>query len=388
MSNTIGPLVHADEYFHHQVVETHASVQQSDLNWTEKVCGMVAKRDGSLSMGFGFGKYVNRNVVDAYGGVSQGVQQWTVRASRALDTDPNSIDVGPLTYEVIQPLQQIKVCLKANDHQPIAFELVLEGLLPCVTEDREDRRTLTGYRHSANQIRYHQIGVARGWIEVAGQRHEVTPHEWVMTRDHSWGLRPGVGLPVGGLQPDPVDAAAPEILAIWSPLLFQKPDQTHYGLHVYYLLYAGEGWRHEKLQGGFEFADARREGFKAISPQLQFDPRNFRLKGGELQVTTAQGETRTLKVKVLGDTGFHLGAGLYHGLDGHYHGEWRGKLFVEGEHCANCATPEAVARLNQFRDALIEVFDPVTGATGWGNCQTWIQGNWPEFGLSQTSPST
>ena len=251
-----------------------------------------------------------------------------------------------------------------------------------------DRRTLTGYRHSANQIRYHQIGVARGWIEVAGQRHEVTPHEWVMTRDHSWGLRPGVGLPVGGLQPDPVDAAAPEILAIWSPLLFQKPDQTHYGLHVYYLLYAGEGWRHEKLQGGFEFADARREGFKAISPQLQFDPRNFRLKGGELQVTTAQGEARTLKVKVLGDTGFHLGAGLYHGLDGHYHGEWRGKLFVEGEHCANCATPEAVARLNQFRDALIEVFDPVTGATGWGNCQTWIQGHWPEFGLTQTSPST
>ena len=154
MSNTIGPLVHADEYFNHQVVETHASVQQSDLNWTEKVCGMVAKRDGSLSIGFGFGKYVNRNVVDAYGGVSRGVEQWTVRASRALDSDPNGIDVGPLRYEVIKPLQTIKVSLNANEHQPIAFELVLEGVLPCVTEEREDRRTLTGYRHSANQIRY------------------------------------------------------------------------------------------------------------------------------------------------------------------------------------------------------------------------------------------
>ncbi len=385
MSNSIGPLVHADEYFHHQVVETHASVQQSDLNWTEKVCGMVAKRDGSLSIGFGFGKYVNRNVVDAYGGVSQGVQQWTVRASRALDTDPNSIDVGPLTYEVVRPLKQIKVCLKANEHQPISFELVLDGLLPCVTEEREDRRTLTGYRHSANQIRYHQIGVASGWIDVAGKRHEATPNEWVMTRDHSWGLRPGVGLPVSGLQPDPVDAAAPEILAIWSPMLFQKPDHTHYGLHVYYLLYAGEGWRHEKLQGGFEWADGRREGFKGISPQLQFDPRNFRLKGGELSITNAQGVQRQFKVKVLGDTGFHLGAGLYHGLDGHYHGEWRGKLLVDGEYCADCSTPEAVARMNQFRDALIEVFDPVTGATGWGNCQTWIQGHWPELGLVRAS---
>ena len=49
-------------------------------------------------------------------------------------------------------------------------------------------------------------------------------------------------------------------------------------------------------------------------------------------------------------------------------------LLVEGEYCADCSTPEAVARLNQFRDALIEVHDPVTGATGWGNCQTWTHG--------------
>jgi hypothetical protein len=28
--------------------------------------------------------------------------------------------------------------------------------------------------------------------------------------------------------------------------------------------------------------------------------------------------------------------------------------------------------LNQFRDALIEVRDPVTGDVGWGNCQTWV----------------
>jgi hypothetical protein len=129
---------------------------------------MVARRDGSLSMGFGFGKYVNRNVVDAYGGVSQGLEQWTLRASRALNSDVNSLNVGPMRYEIIEPLQQVRVVLEANEHQPIAYDLMLEGMLPCVTEEREDRRTLTGYRHSANQIRYHQIGVARGWIEVAG----------------------------------------------------------------------------------------------------------------------------------------------------------------------------------------------------------------------------
>lgn len=383
MSNSIGPLVHADESFSHQVVETHASVQQSDLSWAEKVCGMVAARNGSLSIGFGFGKYVNRNVVDAYGGVSKGVAQWTVRASRALDSDPNSVNVGPLRYEVITPLQQVRVVLEATAHQPVSFDLLLDGVLPCALEEREDRRTLTGYRRSADQIRYHQIGVARGWIELEGVRHEVTPDDWVMTRDHSWGLRPGVGAPIADLQKDPVDAAAPRILAVWNPLLFCLPNGQHYGFHQYYLLYAGDGWQHEKVQGGFEYLDGRREGVRRIDPRLQFDPSNQRLLGGQVDLTMHDGSQRVLQIKVLGSTGFHLGAGLYHGLDGHYHGQWRGPLLVEGEHCADCSTPKALARLNQFRDALIEVHDPITGATGWGNCQTWVQGTWPEFGISE-----
>ena len=374
MTASIGPLVNADEFFNHQIVDTHASVLQSDPSWAEKVCGMVAARDGSLSIGFGFGKYVNRNVVDAYGGVSRGVEQWTVRASRALDSAVNNIDVGPLRYEVIEPLRQVRVRLDATDQQPIAFDLLLDGLLPCMLEDREDRRTLNGYRHSANQIRYHQTGVASGWIELQGQRHQVRPEDWVMTRDHSWGLRPGVGAPLTDLQADPVDAVAPRILAIWNPLLFRNPDGSHYGFHQYYLLYAGDGWQHEKVQGGFEYPDGRREGLRRILPRLQFNPDNQRLLGGEVELTMMDGSQRLLHLQVQGDTGFHLGAGLYHGLDGRFHGQWRGPLLVEGEYCADCSSPAAVARLNQFRDALVKVIDPLTGATGWGNCQTWNHG--------------
>ncbi|HVN41245.1 MAG TPA: hypothetical protein VMT50_00565, partial [Steroidobacteraceae bacterium] len=102
MSGSIGPLLAADEFFNHQIVETHASVLQSDYSWTEKVCAMACARDGSLSINFGFGKYVNRNVVDGYAGASRGVEQWTVRASRALSAEPNGIDVGPMHYEVVE----------------------------------------------------------------------------------------------------------------------------------------------------------------------------------------------------------------------------------------------------------------------------------------------
>lgn len=380
MAGSIGPLVAADEFFNHQIVETHASVLHSDYAWTEKVCGMACARDGSLSVNFGFGKYVNRNVADGYGGASRGVEQWTVRASRALASDPNRIDVGPLRYEVIEPLQAVRVVLERNDVQPLAYDLVLEGSVPCAVEEREDRRTLTGYRHSADQIRYHQVGTARGWIELQGQRVEVAPERWAMTRDHSWGIRPAVGAPLADLQPDPMDAHPPRVLAVWNPLLFTTGGRA-FAFFQYYLLYAGDGWRHEKAQGGFEYPDGRREPVQRIEPRLQFDPRNKRLLGGEFELTMADGRRRVLRARVLGATGFHLGAGLYHGFDGKYHGQWRGPLVMDGEYFADCSTPESAARLNQFRDCLIEVRDPETGATGVGNCQTWVQGRWPGLGL-------
>lgn len=383
MSGSIGPLVDADEGFTHQIVDTFASVQQSDYAWTEKVCGMVAARDGSLSIGFGFGKYTNRDVVDAYGGVSRGVEQWTVRASRTLSSRVDDIDVGPLRYEIIEPLHKIRVILEKNDVQPIAFDLELEGVVPCTVEEREDRRTLNGYRHSANQIRYHQTGIARGWIEVNGRRRKVTPDGWLMTRDHSWGVRPAVGLPLTDLPPDPMDGAEMQALALWNPLLFQGPAGDRYAFMHYYLLYTGPGFRHQKIQGGFEFADGRRELLTDMQPKLRFDPSNRRFLDGEFHLTMSDGRKRLLSARAMGDTGFHLGAGLYLGFDGRRHGSYRGELLVEGEYFTDCSTPKSVARLNQFRDCLIVVTDHETGATGWGNCQTYVSGAWPEFGLEE-----
>ena len=69
-----------------------------------------------------------------------------------------------------------------------------------------------------------------------------------------------------------------------------------------------------------------------------------------------------------------MGTGLYLGVDGQHHGSWRGPLHIEGEYFKNCADPATVERINQFRDCLVRVRDPQTGATGWGNCQTFVRG--------------
>lgn len=379
---SIGPLLAADEYFNHQIVETFATVSQTDPSWTEKICLMAAARDGSMQIGLGLGKYINRDVVDGYAGISRGVEQWTVRASRELNLDPNSLDVGPIRYEVVEALDKIRVVLEPNPVQPIAFDLLLQGAVPCFTEEREDRRTLRGYRRTADQIRYHQTGLAQGWIELDGVRTEVKPESWVMTRDHSWGIRPNVGAPILDMAPEPMESAQmQQVLAIWNPLYFKGPDGREFAAHVYYLHYGGSGFRHERFQGHFEFQDGSRQAISQLTPRLQFDPINKRLLGGEWVLTLADGRVHRWQIKPVSQTGFHLGAGLYHGMDGKFHGQWRGRTHLEGEYFADCSLPESVARLNQFRDCVVQVHDEQTGATGWGNCQTYVQGVWPEMGL-------
>jgi len=167
---------------------------------------------------------------------------------------------------------------------------------------------------------------------------------------------------------------------VWNPVLFGSGDSA-YAFMQYYLLYEGEGWRHEKVQGGFEYADGRRLPVSRIEPRLRFDPVNLRLLEADFELLMPDGARRRLRATPLGGTGFHLGGGLYLGFDGHYHGEWRGTEHLEGEYFADCSTAEKARRLNQFRDCVMRVHDETTGHVGTGICQTWVQGRWPDMGL-------
>ena len=181
MTNPIGLLTAADEGLGHQIVDTFAVTGTSDLSWTEKICAMAAARDGSLQLGFGLGRYNNRNVMDAYAGTSRGVEQITVRASRSLGTDPLTAVIGPIHYEIVEPLRQIRFVLEPNDTQPIAFDWLFEGAFPPAFEHRNLQRTSN--RISADLVRYHQIGRCSGWVEIDGTRTEMhTRHVGVDAR--------------------------------------------------------------------------------------------------------------------------------------------------------------------------------------------------------------
>ncbi|MEY2465445.1 MAG: hypothetical protein QOH64_3583 [Acidimicrobiaceae bacterium] len=381
---TLGPLVPADETFHHQITDTFATVSQSDRSWTEKVCAMAARKDGTIALGFGMGKYPNRDVLDAYAGVSRGTEQWTVRSSRRLAPDVERLETGPIRYEVLEPLRVVRFSLAPNDVVPISFEWTFTAAVPCALENPEHHRSRDGLRLDADIVRYHQIGTAEGWVEVDGERHELDDATSVSTRDHSWGVRYQVGAPVADVEdaPRPISVST---TVIWSPMLLDRADGARYGLHLYYQRHGVAGWERVELQGGIEHPDGRREPFVALVARPQVRDDNRRLLSAELDCTMADGSARPLRITALGDTGFHLGTGLYFGFDGHWHGEWRGELHVDGEHIPDCSDPATARRVHQIRDNLVRVEDPVGGGVGVGNLQSIFAGPHPDLGLTEAN---
>ena len=380
MPNPIGPIIAADENFNHQVTETFASVGTSDPSWTEKVCAMAMANDGSLQLGFGLGKYTNRNVMDAYAAISRGSEQITVRTSRALSSDPNTTLVGPINYEVIEPLKSIRFSLAANKTQPIAFDWTFHAVIPPFTEERTHLKQ--EYRLMSDLVRYHQIGTASGWIEIDGQRTEMTPDTWTSTRDHSWGVRYDVGAPIADMPPANGIPPGAGFMMIWFPVLMTRADGSQYGMHLHFTWIKMPGFEQKMVTSRMEFTDSSQREFADMQPELAFHPETRRLLGGKLHCTLDDGSQRTLVLDVLDDTGIQLGAGLYFGFDGKHHGQWRGESHIEGERILDCNTKEQAQRLHQIRDTVVKVTDATENAIGVGNCQPIASGPWPKLGLA------
>ena len=171
-------------------------------------------------------------------------------------------------------------------------------------------------------------------------------------------------------------------MMIWCPALLERPDGSQYAIHLHFTWIDMAGFEQKTVTAGIEHPDGSVEEIHDLRPDLRFDPDNRRLLGGTVTAVMPDGSERPFHLEVMGDTGVQLGAGLYFGLDGHHHGEWRGELHTDGERIEDCRTPEQARRLHQIRDTAVRVVDPVGGGTGWGNCQPIAAGPWPELGLA------
>jgi hypothetical protein len=134
-------LTPVDELLCHQTTDTFATVSQSDLSWTEKIWAAVSRRDGSLQVDTGMGRYHNRGVLDGFAGASRGREQWVVRSSRDLWENGELTSAGPLSYEVLEPMRSVRFRLQDNEVSSLRFDIVLQAAMPAALEPRDHKRT-------------------------------------------------------------------------------------------------------------------------------------------------------------------------------------------------------------------------------------------------------
>ena len=384
MTPNIGTLLPIDEALNHQIVDTFSTVAESDLSWTEKIWVSIPKKDGSLQIDFGLGRYQNRNVIDGFAGISRGKEQWTVRASRELAANPTATAVGPLTYEVVEPLEKVRFRLGENDILPLTFDVTFERRLPPYFEDRHAQRDERGFRVVSNVVRYHQAGTVSGWVNVEGKREEIRANDWFAFRDHSWGIRLDVGAPPTDLRPardfGEREFGGASFLLHWTPMMLERPDGTRYEYHYYLQM---RGGRPFYFSGYLNGPDGTQERVGRVRPKLAYDDRTRRPKKGVIHFDMLDGETRTVEVETVGESGFHLGTALYLGFDGKKHGMWRGEQHVDGERIPDTTDDATLRRIHQLRDSIIRVREG--DATGYGIFESIATGAWPDFGLSAES---
>jgi len=376
--NDIGALYRADEGLNHQIADTFATVAESDRAWTEKVWGSLARIDGSLQIDFGVGKYANRGIIDGFGGISRGREQWTVRGSRELASAPEDASVGPVHYEIVEPLRQVRFRLEPNDIQPISFDVVLSGVTAPFFEDRNLIRNPATGRIDIDVIRYHQGGHVSGSVTVDGRTFEVRPDEWFGFRDHSWGVRQSVGVPPPDLvrMAPPPDAPTRGMMN-WAPCFFRRSDGSYYETAIF----LAPNWQYASAY--VNESDGRQARVRSVQPRMRYDPRTRYLLGGSWLLVMESGEERVIEVEPLGSSGFFLRTGGYGDWKGALHGTWRGALHLDGEYIADCWDDEHLRSLGQFRDRPVRVREG--DAVGYGIVESLVHGAWPELGLGAES---
>ncbi len=378
----IGPLFGADEGLNHQIVDTFATVADSDHSWTEKIWVSIAATDGSVQVDFGLGKYHNRGVLDGFGGVSRGRQQWTVRGSRELRSAPEKAAIGPIVYDVLEPLRAVRVRLEPNNVQPVAFDAVLSGVTPPFFEERNLVRNQRSNRIDVNVIRYHQGGWATGTVTIGGETLELGGENAFGFRDHSWGVRQGVGVApsdlIGAEQAIERGPSARRGMMKWTPAFFRRPEGTYYETAIFV---TGGGWNYSSAY--VNSADGGQARVRSVEPRMQYDSRTRFVRRGALHLVMDGGEERLIEVEALGQTGFFLKTAGYGAWKGHVHGSWIGPRHLDGEYIADCWDDEQLGILGQFRDTPIQVREG--DAVGYGIMESIVTGEWPEIGLDAAS---
>lgn len=352
MSHQPSPL---DEYPLHQAPLSLRYMDTSDRNAYDRCYFNAHDRTGEIFLITGLGVYPNLGVIDAYATVARGERLVTVRASDALGDNRGVQQVGPYRIEVVEPLQKIRVVCDA-DELGVAFDLLWTGSFPAVEEPRHTLRRAG--KVILDACRFAQLGTWSGVLRVEGQEFAVSDHQWVGSRDRSWGIRPvGEGEPPGRS-----GAEVDSNYGFWWTYLPMRFDD--FGL-VVIAQEDGDGTRTLNEAVRVWPAESGRPPQQLGWPEIEIRYRSgTRLAERAVFRFSPRGD-KPFDVEVTPLLAAPLNCGSGYGSDpGWNHGTWKGRGWTD-THVAVLSDP-AVAPLVPFATVDYVASANCEGAEGWG----------------------
>lgn len=175
-----------DDYCIHQAPGYLRVPGTTDRNFYDRYFFLGYTPGGEVIFGIGFGRYPNRYVQDGHFTVMLNGVQHSFHVSDVLGGDPARCTAGPFEIRVEEPMRRLRCRLAEND-TGIACDLVYEAGTGAIDEGRlrVDREGMT----YIDQTRFMQYGRWHGWIEVDGERTEISRGDAWGLRDKSWGVR-------------------------------------------------------------------------------------------------------------------------------------------------------------------------------------------------------
>lgn len=362
-----------DDTLWHQLPTTFDHVWTSDPRFYDRYWFAIHSPDGRMAIQITMGAYRNMNVLDAGASMIIDGKQTNLRVSRSLGGSVET-ECGPMRIRPVKPLEEFDITIEGGDHG-------LSGSIRwrCVEPAREEHphfNRLHG-RVVEDYCRFDQIGLASGWMEVDGQRVEV--RDWWSCRDHSWGVRRGMGIP------EPVTGPKIELAEkghVMSFLFFSTAAMSGHLL----FMQRGEDKPYTTGVVTERSSQAVHEASK-IELAGELHPGTKRFRVAQVRTSFSDGRQLLLDVTARGASIAMQGLGYSGGYDdGRGLGAWRGVQHLESDtwdvsHPAKVVYPDGTEKVHWHRIQPVAVEADFEGvaSSGSGSMTLTIGGKPPDY---------
>lgn len=307
------PLSPLDDHLIHQTPDPIRVAYTTDPRFFERHWNVFHDQTGDLLVVTGGSFYPNLDTAEAFAIVTYRGVQTAVRAFRRIGANRGNIHVGPIQPTIVSGMREWRHVLAENE-MGISYDLhwrdTHRQMYRAAYSSIEHGTPPGGQRHVT--AGFESFGDVHGWVQIGGERVDLTQAEGRGTRDRHWGIGRGVGGPRYQL-----DGKAPKAgwiggnwvqfsdFAIWGPIILYR--------------YGDARKRHGKV--------------RKVERSLRFEPETKVFLEGEIDYTLDDGSVKQVHYARIGHQTAYMRSALYGGSpDGTiWQGDFVGDNVVQGE---------------------------------------------------------